>query len=146
MSIKPKFSRQIFSGTKKYELRKTPIKNKSEKFVFVYESSPTKAIVGSFKINKILKNTPQAIWNAFKNEIGISQVEFFAYFKQKQWAYAIKITQPQEFKEHISLEELRELNESWRPPQSFCYLKNDSEVNSLIKNQLEPKPTLLSFT
>ncbi|MFX1294593.1 MAG: EVE domain-containing protein [Promethearchaeota archaeon] len=145
MSIKPKFSRQIFSGVKKYELRKTPIKNKSDNLVIVYESAPTKAIVGCFRINKILKRTPKEIWYAFKHEIGISEEEFFEYFKKKEWAYAIKVAHAKKFKNRITLEKIREINQSWRPPQSFYYLKENSEPNSLLKEEIEINRNLLSY-
>ncbi len=135
MSIKPKFSRQIFSGTKKYELRKTPLKNKVDNLVVVYESAPTKAIVGSFKIRTVLKRTPMEIWNSFKHDIGILEEEFFQYFRRREWAFAIKVSNPKKFKKQISLQELRELDELWRPPQSFCYIKEDSEMYILLKNQ-----------
>ena len=146
MSIKPKYSQQIFSGQKKYELRKTALKKQEDNVVIVYESAPTKAIVGFFIIKAILRNSPRAIWDAFKEELGISREDFFEYFKEKERAYAIKISHPEKFKRTITLQELRKIDESWRPPQSYYYIKEDTEVNILLKSQLVPQPTLLSFT
>ena len=145
MSIKPEFSRQIFSGKKKYELRKTPIKNKADNRVIVYESAPTKAVVGYFKISNILKKTPEEIWKTLQSEVGISEERFFKYFKQKRWAYAIKVAHPEKFEKRITLQKLREKDESWRPPQSFYYLRGNSKTNSLLMKELEAKKNLSSY-
>ncbi|MHA1650140.1 MAG: ASCH domain-containing protein [Candidatus Helarchaeota archaeon] len=136
MSIKPKFSRLIFSGQKKYELRKTPIKNERDRLVIVYESAPTKAIVCAFRIKKTLKQSPTMLWNTLRHEIGISKDEFFGYFKDRDWGYALKIAHPVLFKKRISLEELRMQNIEWQPPQNFQYLRNDSEIFTLLKDEL----------
>ena len=140
MSIKPKFSRLIFSGQKKYELRKTPIKNERDRLVIVYESAPTKAIVCAFRIKKTLKQSPTALWNILRHEIGISKGEFFRYFKERDWGYALKIDHPVLFKRRIPLEELRTQNSAWRPPQNFQYLREDSEIFNLLKDELFSVP------
>ena len=136
MSIKPKFSRLIFAGEKKYELRKTPIINKADKMVIVYESAPTKAIVGSFTINGVVRKAPTELWRDLKQDIGISKMELFAYFQQKQWGYAIEVGNPKLFKQRISLMELREHYNSWNPPQNFQYLRSDSEIEFIINKTM----------
>ena len=133
MSIKPKYSRQIFSGSKKYELRKTPMRFNPNELVVVYESSPTKAVVGYFIIGKIIKKPPEEIWHIFKNEVKISKTDFFKYYKEKQWAYAIKVKSPYLYKERITLQKLRAIYGSWSPPQNFRYIKEDSERNLILK-------------
>ena len=132
ISIKPKFSQLIFSQEKKYEFRKTSINAQSNDFVFVYESAPTKAIVGYFKIEKIIKKSPKDIWNSLKNNINISEREFFEYFKQKKWGYAIKISNPKLFRKKLVLKKLRELYGSWNPPQNFRYLREIIEQNFFL--------------
>jgi predicted transcriptional regulator len=47
MSIKPKYAQAILDGTKKYEFRKTHPLYRVGK-VYIYETAPTKAIVGWF--------------------------------------------------------------------------------------------------
>ena len=133
MSIKPKYSRLIFSGVKKYELRKTPIKARGNEVVIVYESTPTKAVVGTFKTREIMKNSPEEIWTLLKSDVGISEKEFFEYFYQKRWGYAIKIDNPKLFDRKISLQELRALYGHWNPPQNFQYLKESLENKLLLK-------------
>ena len=133
MSIKPKYSRLIFSGVKKYELRKTPIKARGNEVVVVYESTPTKAVVGYFETKKIVKNSPEAIWTTLKSDIGVSEKEFFEYFYQKRWGYALKIDNPKLFDRKISLQELREVYGHWNPPQNFQYLKEGLENKLFLK-------------
>ena len=133
ISIKPRFSQLIFAGAKKYEIRKTPIKNRGEKLVFVYESAPTKAIVGSFKIKEVFKQAPKTIWDLWKEALGISHSEFFEYFKGRQWGYAIQLDQPKRLRRQIPLHELRTIEAAWRPPQSLQYLKENSEIKQFLK-------------
>jgi predicted transcriptional regulator len=137
LSITPRFSQLIFAGFKKYELRKTPIKNGFDKLVFVYESAPTKAIVGSFKIKGIFRQAPDIIWDLWKETLGISQGEFLKYFKGRQWGYAIEVDQPKRLKKQITLNELRKIEAAWRPPQSFQYLKENSKIEQLLKRSID---------
>ena len=133
MSIKPKYSRLIFAGIKKYELRKTPIKAQGNEVVIVYESNPTKAVVGSFQVQEIVKKSPEEIWALLQSEIGVSETEFFQYFSQKRTGYALKIENPQLFKRKTSLQELRALYGRWNPPQNFQYVKESQEAELLSK-------------
>ncbi len=133
MSIKPKYSRLIFAGSKKYELRKTPIKAQGNEVVIVYESNPTKAVVGSFQVQEIVKKSPEEIWAILQSEIGVSETEFFQYFSQKQTGYALKIDNPQLFKRKTSLQELRAFYGRWNPPQNFQYVKESQEAELLAK-------------
>ena len=90
LSIKPEFAHKIFDGTKKYEFRKQIFKDSSVKKVIVYSSSPEQKVIGEFKIDTILSDTPSAIWLQTRDYSGISQAFYDEYFRGRQNAYAIK--------------------------------------------------------
>lgn len=118
LSIKPKFVSEIIKGNKLFEYRKVIFKSEVNK-VIVYSSSPVKKIIGEFEIEKIIKDTPENVWEQTKEYSGISEQYFFDYFKNKKYAFAIKI---KNFKLYEKSIELKELSPKLTPPQSFCYI------------------------
>ena len=119
LSIKPEFVTKIFSNEKQYEFRKVIFKNKQVKDVVIYASNPVSKVVGSFKIDKIIENTPDNVWKLTKDKAGITKSYFDEYFRGKRVAYAIKIKQATQYDKPIDLQDLG----IKCAPQSFMYLK-----------------------
>ena len=118
MSIKPKFVKQIFEGIKLFELRKK-IFRREVKTIIIYESSPTKKIVGEFIIDKIISDTPQKIYLDYGKSLGISKNEYFKYFKNVDIAYAIKIKKVIKYEKELTLADFN----LERAPQSYQYIE-----------------------
>lgn len=118
MSIKPKFVKQILAGTKLFELRKRNFKLEV-KTVIIYESSPTKKIVGEFIIDKIIRDTPQKIYLDYSEKLGISKKEYFEYFRNINMAYAIKIKKVIKYEKELTLSDFN----IKKAPQSYQYIK-----------------------
>ena len=53
LSIRPKYVEEIIKGNKRYEFRKSIFKKNVDE-VWIYATSPTKKIVGTFVIGKII--------------------------------------------------------------------------------------------
>jgi predicted transcriptional regulator len=119
LSIKPRFARAIFSGEKRFEFRRTIFKDKNVKKVYVYASKPIGLVIGEFEIGEVITEEPDSLWNITKNTSGISKKYFDEYFKGKQVAYAIKVSEAQEYAKPVTLMEMFNIN---RPPQSFMYV------------------------
>ena len=63
MSIKPKFAFEIFSGKKKYELRRwigVPVSSGS--IIVVYVSGSVRAIMGEFKVGRVIEGDAKYLW------------------------------------------------------------------------------------
>ena len=118
MSIKPKFVEKIFAGTKTFELRKNPFKRTVDTIV-IYSSSPTKKVVGEIIIDKIISSTPKLLWKSYKNNLGISEKEYFKYYKNSKVAYAIKIKKVIKYKKELELKDFG----IEKAPQSYQYIK-----------------------
>ena len=118
LSIKPEFVEKIFNGTKKYEFRKSIFKNKDVDTVVVYASSPCKYIIGEFKIETILCDNVNSIWEQTHELSGISEKFYRMYFAQKTSAYAIKIGHVIRFKTPKQLSDYHISH----APQSYMYL------------------------
>ena len=62
MSIKPKWARELYSGKKTIEFRKSsPALNS---LVFLYESAPVRAVTGVFMVQAVLKSSASHVWYA----------------------------------------------------------------------------------
>ena len=130
LSIKPKYVQKIMEGSKQYEFRKQIFKKEVEK-AYVYESSPVMKIVGVFTIGKIIHKNPQELWNELKGCAGITENEFFEYFKGKKTGIAIEIKDFTKLEKPINP---KDIIKTFRPPQSFCYLNNYSKLYEILKN------------
>ena len=119
LSIKPEFAHKIFDGTKKYEFRKQIFKDSSVKKVIVYSSSPEQKVIGEFKIDTILSDTPSAIWLQTRDYSGISQAFYDEYFRGRQNAYAIKIASTRIYEQKKDLSDF----DIMFSPQSFAYVE-----------------------
>lgn len=118
MSIKTEYADKILNGTKLYELRKKPFKENVDTII-IYSSGKVKKVVGEFKIDKIIKDSPDNIWNLGEEVLGIDKKSFYEYFKHSEYAYAIKI------KDIIKYDTPKDLKDFGinKAPQSFCYIR-----------------------
>ncbi len=117
LSIKPKYATQILNGTKKYELRRK-VFNKDVELAYIYASHPTKKLVGSFKVGRILNGTPNKVWSECKKDAGIEKEEFLSYFYGSNEAFAIEVRDVRRFRPYIN-----KLPNNLKPPQNFRYLE-----------------------
>ena len=120
LSIRPKYARMILSGAKRYEFRKCTFKNEHIEKAYIYETSPTKKIVGLFDIGDIVRASPKDLWNRFGYFSGMNEAGFFNYFQDIQIGFAIEIKNVEIFDSPL---DPKEQIPGFNPPQSFCYLK-----------------------
>ena len=112
LSIKPKYVEEIKKKSKLFEFRKQIFKQFTNE-IWVYESAPTKKIVGKIIVSDIIKDSPKNLWRQTKQVAGINKEDFFKYFEGKEEGYAIE-----------SPLNPYEIEEDFVPPQSFAYLDN----------------------
>jgi type I restriction enzyme S subunit len=121
LSIKPKFAESIINGRKKYEFRKNAFSKKNIGRVYIYSTTPIKKVVGIFRISKIIEDKPSTLWHQLKDEAGISEEEFFDYFKNREVGFAFEIVKVEKFETPV---DPKNVLPNFVPPQSFCYLKS----------------------
>src|SRR5690349_13513634 len=82
LSIRPKYAEKIFDETKKVELRRVrPRLLKEGDLVLVYVSSPQKAVLGSFNVERIIEKPITELWEQVEKKAGISPEEFYSYYQ-----------------------------------------------------------------
>ncbi len=144
LSVKPKYVEKILDGEKKYEFRRTIFKKSEIEKVYIYSSSPVGKITATFEIERILTDEPEKIWELCHKYAGISEKDFFSYFKNSDIAHAIKIGNICKFPFPI---DPYQVIENFNPPQSYYYLyldffQNLRDINNteLIKPAIPEEP------
>ena len=113
MSIKQEYSQKILSGEKLFEFRKSAPLRATR--IYIYETAPTKHIVGSFEF-RIIKDTPLNLWERFGSFAGISEEGFFAYYKDAKIGIALEVI-------NLRQEDINPYTrfQGFRPSQNFLY-------------------------
>ena len=135
LSIKPKYAELIRSGLKKYEFRRKIFKKASGCNVFIYSTSPVKKIIGVFDASIIHQDSPHRIWDMFGAYSGLSEKEFFQYFRDCEIAHAIEI------RNLVTFEEPRDPSDyffEFNPPQSYRYFNPHQRPLPFLKNSELP--------
>jgi len=118
LSIKPKYVEKIIAGTKKYEFRRSIFKKYVEN-IYIYESAPHQRIIGFFPFQGFIFDTTDNLWDKCNISGGVSKEEFYAYFQEKKFGYAIIINSLKTLDVPINP---FETIPNFTPPQSFIYL------------------------
>jgi len=126
LSIRRPFSQLIIRGEKKFELRKRLPRSQCKR-ALIYETHPTKAIVGCFEIGRILEDCIENIWETTKGGSFVSREFFNEYFKDKQMGIAIEIKSSRKLEKPVALSEIG----VGRAPQDFMYVDSEN-VGNLI--------------
>jgi predicted transcriptional regulator len=125
LSIKPKYAELIKSGLKKYEFRRKIFKKSRKCTAYIYSTSPDRKIIGFFDASTIHADLPSKIWNSFGKYSGLSEDEFFKYFKNCGNAFAIEI------KNLVIFDEPCDPSKyflKFNPPQSYCYFSPEQQI------------------
>lgn len=118
ISIKPKYVKQIFSGIKPYEFRRSVWKDININKVIVYSSSPEQKVVGEFEIDKIIYDTIDNLYKLREEYEGAEKGAFISYYYGKEKGYAIKI---KNVKLYLHAKELADFGVKVAP-QNFVYI------------------------
>lgn len=132
ISIKTKYVKKIFEGTKKYEFRRKSIGEKNcNKRIFVYSSKDEKAIVGYIKIEEILEGNLNYILDITDHK---DNRDIIDYFKNCKLCYALKISETVKFKEPIYLKDIKSKDEKFIVPQFYRYIKDNEYIYSILES------------
>lgn len=121
LSIKPEYVNKIVSGEKKFEYRKRIFKERIDTVV-VYSTMPVGKIIGEFRIEEIINDTPDNIWSLTNQHSGISENFFMEYFDNCKQGFALKIKDIELYSTPI---DPKKRKKRFTPPQSFMYIDND---------------------
>lgn len=123
ISIKPKYVQKIYDGNKVIELRKSiGLSFKQNNKMYIYSSSPKKAITGHAYIDKIEQVSKDKIKQYYLDKIAISNEELENYLIDGKKGMMIWLKNIVEYKKPITLAKLKETG--FTAPQSYCYVSD----------------------
>lgn len=129
MSIKPVYVAAIMAGSKTVELRRRLPRDSKGLTLFIYSSSPERAVVAEAVIASTRLAPVDVIWRDEGERVGISRSSFDAYFRGISHAGAIGLTDVRPLAAPVHLPVLRE-RLGLIPPQSYRFLC-DQQVYAL---------------
>ena len=118
LSIKPEFAEAILSGAKRYEYRRVGFAQAVDT-VILYASSPTRLVVGEFRVKSIHHASLADLWRRTHRHAGISSEYFYRYFHSLEMGYAIEVGATYAYWMPFSLRQIYQSS----PPQSFVYMQ-----------------------
>lgn len=110
----------ILNGSKLIELRKKHA-SKEVNWIYMYETVPTKKIVGKFK-PLYISGEKTEFWEKYGTQgiLGVTESEFFEYFKNSEYVcgyYVVDNPIPLDINPY-------EVIEGFSAPQNFVYCEN----------------------
>lgn len=137
ISIQPNYVTKILNGKKTIELRKKPFPANGGVRIWIYTTSPTSAIEASAFVSTVEVDTPENIWNKYKNRCGVTKDEFDAYYAGSTKAYALHISDAKRLSKNkkVKLDELKKLSDGFTPPQYYRYVPHESTLFDNLINK-----------
>lgn len=136
LSIKPHYAEEILIGNKTVELRRICPQVNRGGLVILYASSPVKAVLGAFTIERIVTAPPQALWSEVRGLAGISRTEFDDYYVGAERGIGLFVRSTHRAHTPFSLENLRRLWPEFHPPQGFRYLRSMRDKAAVMLEHL----------
>jgi predicted transcriptional regulator len=127
LSIHPEYAHAILSGAKTVELRRRiPVDTKQGSTLYIYATSPTKALIGQATIESSFSAPLNELWDSYGPQSYVSKKKFFEYFTGCDIGSAFQLKNPSTFKKLLSLDSLKS-EIDFVAPQSFLYATEQFE-------------------
>jgi len=138
ISLKPRHADRIFGGAKTVELRKRRLNVKPGSRVWIYATTPTAAIRGYARLDRIEVGTPSQLWKKLGRQTGVSREEFETYFHGCKIAYGLVLADVMEMEAVLPLAKIRETIDNFHPPQFYCHLNGARRSMRLSYRKYRP--------
>jgi predicted transcriptional regulator len=127
LAIKPKFAAAIYVGEKRIELRRVAPRRGVPGPALIYESAPVSRITGCVFISAGQKIRPEDAASLAGPQDAFSGL-YAAYVRGAPNPSALMLTNARRFQVPVRLVDAP--NAPSRPPQSFCYLDGEDQLDS----------------
>lgn len=140
ISLEQRFAEGILRSTKRVELRRRPMRLEVGTTIWMYVKVPVGKVVGSAQVHSTHELAPSTLWRRYGAVSGLARGEFYDYFSGLPKGFVVVLTNPKRLSESVSLDQLRELNGAFQPPQFFQHLaKNGPFVSTFTRKVSERK-------
>lgn len=139
MPIKPKFAYRIFTGVKKYDLRKLfeskPVVKRGDRVV-LYVSGRVKAFMGEYTVGEVVVGTPDYVVKFLSRNpaAGLSE-EDFEYIKGSPLALAMEVVEPILYRKPVELKTILKIFPDFNPPLRLQKIDDYEPVLVMVLNK-----------
>ncbi len=120
LSLHQRNCEAILEGRKKIEVRKRFSRRWVGRRAYLYCTAPHQALYGEASIEEVYMGAPGEIWDRFNLQMGATKQEFDQYVNGSKEVSAIFLSDPQPYRDYITLSWLSGLLDiDLRPPQSY---------------------------
>ncbi|WP_448577133.1 DNA-binding protein [Thermosphaera sp.] len=138
-SIKPVYAYRVFTGVKKYELRRyMGFEVRRGDRIILYVSGRVKSLMGEFTAGRVITGSPEEVWRKLSriHDSGVGEGDF-KYIKGSRQAMAIEVLNPIVYPTPIDIETLRRILPDFNPPLSMRMLDENDPLIKLIIRRIE---------
>jgi predicted transcriptional regulator len=128
MSLKPEFADLILKGHKTVEFRRKFSKKYQGATIVFYVTRPVMQFMFTATISQVDHQQKARLWEAHKNNGGISENLFDDYFAGTDFGYAIGLSNIRDIPNQLGLKRAQQIHPHLRPPQSFQRLERKSPL------------------
>ena len=132
LSVWPDFLDRIFRGHKTAEVRKGNLRFFPGEKVWLYCTRPRARLEGFAIVEDVVSSTSVEIWSSLKERLGLSKHEYERYVDGRQKITVILFAEVVQFEQALKLQQIRESDPAFHPPQVYQRLALDSAANSLF--------------
>lgn len=133
MALNPGPLGKIFSGEKTVEIRTRFSDRWEGQRISLYATKPVGALAGEARIGRVIKGSPERIWELFGHLVGSSRGEYEKYVNGCEEIFAITLQSVKEYKHNILLSQLSHLlGVHISAPQSYLSLANNDNWLSAV--------------
>ena len=159
ISVRPRFAHALLDGTKTIEVRKRFPLNLGACLLFVYSSTPEKALIGTVRLHSVTTIAQGRLWVEHGPSLGIDEISLDTYLAKTSLATLLHVRDADPWAQAVPLAVLR-AEFGLAPPQSWRYIddlagarlrsrgeRTSSQINhpnSLI-TQRDNRPASASF-
>ncbi|MCT9820797.1 ASCH domain-containing protein [Microbacterium sp. W1N] len=140
LSVRPRYAHAILAGTKTAEVRRRFPYQPPGTTLYLYSSTPDKAIMGTAQLDSIDRPRVDRVWNLYRDQIEIEKAALGDYLSDLDAAAILRVNNFHRWSHPVPLHDLR-LRLGIEPPQSFRYL-TDEHVRILDGLRAREAPAL----
>ena len=103
----------------------------------VYASGNVRAIVGEFRVGRVIRGSAEEVWRRVTSERGSGVGgDAWRYIRGAERAMALEVVEPVLYPRRVGLEEIRRIVPGWNPPLSYKLLREGEPVYELVVRRL----------
>ncbi len=128
ISIRPNFAEAILAGEKTVELRRRVPPIGVGTRLWIYATKPVGAVVGSASVKKLVRGTPDEVWEKCGERSGVNREVFDIYFDGAKWAIGLVLVNVHR-RRPVPIEKLRLLRAGFHPPQVIAPISDEEAIS-----------------